>query len=678
MNKTNKLSNEEKNALYQLKRLAKKIEKHNELYHKNDSPIITDREFDILVKQNNLLEKKYPNLVIKNSPNKMTGGSISKKFEKSIHKLPMLSLANAFNEKDLIEFIARIKKFLNYGLEKKINFICEPKIDGLSINLYYKNGKLISASTRGDGKIGENVTNNILTIKDIPLILSGSNHPKEIEIRGEIFLNKKDFLIINDKLEDKYKFSNPRNAAAGSLRQLNTNITKTRPLKFLAHGIGAVSNNYDNLSTLYHNLKKWNIPFNNLIINSDSIKGMMTYYKKISDQRNNIEYDIDGIVFKINNIVLQNRLGFVGKNPRWAIALKFSAEKSKTVIKKIDFQVGRTGAITPVARLDVVNIGGVIVSNATLHNFDEIEKKDIRVGDLIEIQRAGDVIPQITKVIDKPATRGNKIIPPTNCPICDSKTVKEKEEAVLRCENIMGCEAQIVGRLKHFVGKKSLNIDGFGEKQILQLRKLGFIKNYIDIFKINKFEKKIINLEGWGRTSYRNLINSIEKSKEVEFNKFIYSLGIRFVGETISMLLAREFIKTEILISSLDKKIKLLNIDGLGPKAINSITSYFQNKNNKKIVCDLNKILKILPYQKSEYNNEFSGKNIVFTGALSKLSREEAKHIAIRLGAKILNSVTKKTDFLICGDKPGSKASKAKELNIKILSENEWISKTNA
>ena len=483
----------------------------------------------------------------------------------------MLSLANAFEENDLVEFISRIKKFLNYESKITINFVCEPKIDGLSINLYYKNGRLIKASTRGDGKVGENVTNNIKTIKNIPLTINSNNCPKEIEIRGEIFLKRKDFFLINDKLDTKNKFSNPRNAAAGSIRQLDPNIAKKRPLRFLAHGIGISSKKYENLIQFHEDLIKWNIPSNNLIKISNSISDMMKYYQTIAMQRNSIEYDIDGIVFKINDFLLQKRLGFVGKNPRWAIALKFSAEKSNTLIKKIDFQIGRTGAITPVARLETINIGGVMVSNATLHNFDEIKKKDIREGDIIEIQRAGDVIPQVTKVIKKPVSRGPKIKAPTRCPVCGSKTIKEENETILRCKNTSECEAQKFGRLKHFVSKKSLNIEGLGEKQLLQLWKLKIVNNYIDIFHIKKNKTNILKLEGWGETSYKNLLNSINASKKIEFNKFIFSLGIRFVGEMISMILAKEFIKITNILNSSNLKERLSNIDGLGPKAIDSI-----------------------------------------------------------------------------------------------------------
>ena len=409
-----------------------------------------------MIKENNFLEKKFPSLILKNSPNKKVGGSVSKKFLKSTHYTPMLSLSNAFNQEDLKEFIERLRKFLNIDYTKKIEFINEPKIDGLSINLVYEKGNLKIASTRGDGYQGENVTKNVLTIKEIPLKLKGSNIPDLIEIRGEIFLTKNDFNTLNYKLNSNEKFSNPRNAAAGSLRQIDSEITKQRPLHFLAHGLGFSSKKYEQLLNFYFDLKQWGIPTSNLIEISNLDNEMMEYYEKINKKRNEIKYDIDGIVFKLNDIVLQSRLGSVGKNPRWAIALKFLAEKTNTVIKKIELQVGRTGAITPVARLKPVNISGVVVSNATLHNFDEIIKKDIRVGDIVEIQRAGDVIPQVVKVIKKSSNRNSQVIIPKYCPVCGSKTIRENTEAVIRCENNIDCKAQILGQLKHFISKKGL------------------------------------------------------------------------------------------------------------------------------------------------------------------------------------------------------------------------------
>ena len=672
--KNKNLSDEEKKALLRLKKLVEKIHYHNKLYHEKDKPEISDNKFDKLVKENNILEKKFPHLILINSPNKIVGGSVSKKFSKSIHKTPMLSLSNAFNKEDLKEFIKRLRKFLNIDSSKNIEFVNEPKIDGVSINLFYEKGNLKNASTRGDGFQGENVTENVLTVKDIPSKLKSANTLDAIEIRGEIFITRDDFITLNEKLNDKEKFSNPRNAAAGSLRQIDPKITKQRPLHFLAHGLGSCTKKYIKLSNFYSDLKLWGIPTNNLIEISNSDNEMMEYYKKINKKRAKINYDIDGIVFKLNDIPLQSRLGFVGKNPRWAIALKFSAEKTNTVIRKIDLQVGRTGAITPVARLDPVYISGVIVSNATLHNFDEIKKKDIRVGDTVEIQRAGDVIPQVVKAIKKSIDRDPQISIPKYCPVCGSKTIKANEEAVVRCENNINCKAQILGQLKHFISKKALNIDGFGEKQLIQFWKLGYLQNYTDIFKIEKYREKILQLEGWGQLSFNNLLESCETSKKIQFDKFIYALSIRYVGETISSLLARELINISNLINHNKIKNTLTNIDGLGPKAVNSITNYFKNKNHRKILRELIEILDIQPYKKPILNNKFNGKKIVFTGKLSALSRDEAKHKALQLGAKILSSISMNTDYLICGEKPGSKVIKAKEFNIKILSEQEWIS----
>ena len=670
-----KLSEKEEKALKRLKNLSSLINKHNILYHQKDKPIISDGEFDNIIKENNKLEKDYPHLVLQSSPNKIIGGSVSKKFEKNYHKEQMLSLSNAFSKNDLEEFIKRIKKFLSLDELQDIEFICEPKIDGLSLNLNYEKGILISASTRGDGKVGENVTNNIINIKDIPKRLMGKNFPNEVEIRGEVFLNKKDFIKLNKSLNEKNKFSNPRNAAAGSLRQLDANITKQRPLNFIAHGLGYSSKKYDTYLEFYEDLKKWNIPSNKLKEINSSLKSLDRYFNEIEKIRNRIEYDVDGIVFKLNDVNLQKRLGFVGKNPRWAVAQKFSAEKSITKIKKIDFQVGRTGAITPVARLLEVNIGGVIVSNATLHNFDEIEKKDIREGDLVEIQRAGDVIPQVLKVIKKDKSRKNIVKPPKLCPICKSKTVKEDGEAVIRCEN-NNCRAQILGSLIHFVSKKSLNIEGLGEKQIIQFYNNGMIKNFVDIFYIEKHKDKILELEGWGELSFNNLISSINNSKEINLNKFILALGIRFIGETLSNLLAKEFLNISNFFTNSKNKDRLNNIDGLGPKAINSLYNYFKDNDNLVIIEKLKNLLNILDYKITISNSIFNNKNVVFTGTLIKLSREEAKHLAIQLGAKISSSVTKKTDFVIIGDNPGNKAKKAKELGIKLIHEDELIKET--
>ena len=665
----------EKGINKRLKELLAIIKKHNKLYHQKDTPIISDEEYDNLIKENNYLENKFPHLKLKNSPNNIVGSKILKKFSKIEHKIPMLSLANAFNEKDLKEFIERIKKYLNLNNKNTLLFFCEPKIDGLSLNLYYENGKLISASTRGDGKIGENVIKNIANIEGIPTVLKDSNIPKKIEIRGEVFLKKKDFINLNDRLDDKNKFSNPRNAAAGSLRQLDPNISKKRPLHFIAHGIGYSEQNYKTIEEFYKDLIKWKIPIGEDLMIVDSLNSMMKYFKNIERKRGSLSYDIDGIVFKINDYELQKRLNFVGKNPRWATALKFSAEKTITKIKGIDFQVGRTGAITPVARLEEVNIGGVIVSNASLYNFDEIHKKNICVGDMVQIQRAGDVIPQILEVVEKNKKGNKKILIPKYCPSCNSKIFKDKDEAILRCNNLFNCESQILGQINHFVSKKAINIDGFGEKNIKLLYDKKIIKNIADIFSVNLNKKEILKLEGWGELSYDNLIISINKSKETTLEKFIFSLGIRFVGENTSNLLAKEFININNLIINSNNYDVLSNIDGLGPKAINSIIKYFLNKKNLEMIHQLIVHFEIKKFKKNLNKNIFSDKKLVFTGSLKNLSREEAKNLANQVGAKISSNISKNTDFLIIGDHPGSKFRRAKELNIKILNEEEWIKK---
>ena len=473
------------------------------------------------------------------------------------------------------------------------------------------------------------------------------------------------------------KFSNPRNAAAGSLRQLDPRITINRPLKFIAHGLGFTDKKYTNIENFYKDLLIWKIPHSQYLKKVDTIESMYEYFKNIEINRNNINYDIDGIVYKINNYDLQKRLGYVGKNPRWATALKFTAEKSSTKILDIDFQIGRTGAITPVARLEPVNIAGVIVSNATLHNFDEIKKKDIKIGDIIQIQRAGDVIPQVVKVLKNNKNQNNLVKAPNNCPVCGGITVKEKNEAVLRCTNTYKCQAQILGQLIHFASKKSMNIDGFGEKQIEQFYNLNFIKKSSDIYNLNIFKEKIIKLEGWGETSFKNLLKSIDKSKNISLDKFIFSLGIRFVGETISRLLAKEFISIDNFIKESQNIEKMSLVDGLGPKAIDSIKSYFSNNENYKTVLSLISLLNIKKFKQNKITNFFTNKNLVFTGSLKNLSRDEAKHLTQEAGAKISSSLSKNTDFLVIGEKPGSKHKKAMELNIIILSEDELIKKLN-
>ena len=671
-----KIKNNEKLVIKRLKILAKVIEKHNHLYHNLDKPKITDLEYDKLVKENNELENNFPHLILSNSPNKNVGSKVKSKFEKIKHLSQMFSLGNAFNSNDIQEFIKRVNKFLNNTKTNNFKFLVEPKIDGLSLNLLYQNGKLISAGTRGDGFVGENVTDNIKKIRDIPNNLNNS-FPDLIEIRGEIFIDKDDFKFINSKLSIENRFANPRNAAAGSLRQLDTSISHNRPLKFIAHGIGKTSKSYKSIEEYYIDLRKWNIPTNNFCYFCNSIDEIMKQYEKINNIRGEINFDIDGLVIKIDSMDLQNRLGYVGKNPRWAIALKFSSEKANTIIEDIDFQVGRTGAITPVARLKPVNIGGVIVSNASLHNFDEINKKNINILDTVEIERAGDVIPYVKKLVKKNNISKKKFLIPKVCPDCGSKIVKEIDEAVLRCSNKYGCDSQILGQIIHFISKKSLNIDGFGEKQAKQLFELKIINKYEDIFNLLKFKKEILKLDGWGELSFKNLINSIEKSKNITLEKFIYSLGIRHIGEINSEILAKEFRDLNKLIYSINNREKLKNIDGVGPKAIESICEFFSNDKNVETLKKLQNLVKISNPEVNKMNNYFSNKNLVFTGTLVSLSRDEAKYLAKNNGAKILSSISKNTDYLIIGQKAGSKIQKAKMLGVKIIDEKQFLLKIN-
>ena len=673
----NKKKGQQQKIINRLKKLSNLINKHNHHYHTKDQPLIDDWEYDELIKENLELESKFPDLKLKISPTNQVGAKIEYSFSKSTHLSSMYSLSNGFNEEDLIEFDERVKKFLNIENTKKLEYICEPKIDGLSLNLTYKNGNLISAATRGDGRIGEDVTKNISNIKNIPSKLK-YEYPNLIEIRGEVFITKLDFEKINSKLDEKYKFSNPRNAAAGSLRQLDYNISKSRPLKFLAHGIGISSKDFLKIDNFYRNIKKFGINANSLNLKTTNLKSIYKFYSEINNKRSGLKYDIDGLVIKLNDLSKQKRLGVVGKNPRWSIALKLSAEKAQTLIKDIDFQVGRTGSITPVARLESINLGGVIISNATLHNFDEIKKKNIQVGDIVEIQRAGDVIPQVLKVIKKNNKKNKIIKAPEKCPVCGSLTYKEVGEAVLRCTNKNGCYAQQILQLTHFIGKKAMNIDGFGEKQIKQFFNFKLINNIIDIFFLKERKEELNKLEGWGNLSIEKLINAIEKSKIVNLDKFIYSLGIRFIGEINSEILAKEFKTINNFINLSNNTNVLSNIDGLGPKAISSIKDYFTYDENLNLIKKISKILNIKDNKSNNTENFFNGKNLVFTGTLNSVSRDEAKYMAKEVGAKILSVVSSNTDYVIIGEKAGSKSKKAKELNLMLLSEEEFLSKIKA
>ncbi len=659
---------------------VEKFNKHNELYYLKDNPSITDQEFDELKHSILELEKKYKYLRHKKSPSKIVGFKPSKNFIKKKHKVPMLSLSNIFDKEDLINFEKKIKNYLNLKINQTFEYSVEPKIDGISASLTYKNGKLESGLSRGDGYEGELITENLKTIKDIPKTIKQKDFPKNIEIRGEVYINKNDFEKI------KEKFANPRNAASGSLRQKDSSETKKIPLKFIAYTFGSFeNNNFKYQSEFLNFLGKWGFKtskHNKVIKNlNDLIKN----HEKFEKRRYELNYDVDGLVYKINDLKLQNRLGFVGNAPRWAAAHKFSAASSFSKILKIDIQVGRTGALTPVAKVEPVNIGGVVVSNATLHNEDEIYKKDIRIGDIVKIERAGDVIPHVISVdLKKRSSKSTKYIFPDKCPSCGSQVEKEfnnqtkKYDAVKRCSSEgYSCEKITIEKIKHFVSKDALNIDGLGKKVIEKFWETKLIRLPQDIFKLEY--NKIENLEGWGTKSVLNLKYSINKSKNITLNKFIFSLGIRHIGQENAKLIAKHLQKKEnfLNISKNYDFSSFLNIDGIGEIQISSIKKFFSLTENLKVVKELSTYLDI----QNEYtNNSGKLKNLSFmiTGKLENLSRAEVKSIIEKNSGKMLSSVNKKLDYLIVGEKPTvKKVNQASELGIKIINQKQLNSLLN-
>ena len=661
-----------------LKELVDKINYHNDLYYNKDKPKISDAEYDDLIVQLRKIKKKLPNLKDVENPLIKIGGKVSEEFTKFNHPTRMLSLDNAMTKEDLDNFIRKIKRFLSLK-DTDFDFSIEPKIDGLSVNLVYENGDLVIAATRGDGLNGEIITGNVSTIREIPQKLKATSPPKQIEIRGEIFITKKDFLDLNTKSNNQ--FANPRNAAAGSLRQLDKEITARRPLRFIAHGFGAFEGEKKTYYDQMKEFKTWGVPISPYLKVVKNIDDLLKNYNSINDKRSEIPYDIDGLVYKMNNLLYQNRLGTVGKTPRWAVAHKFASETAKTNIKKIDIQIGRTGSVTPVARLEPINIGGVLVSNATLHNFEEIEKKDIREGDTVIVERAGDVIPHILEVVSgKNKNRSDLFVPPKKCPVCNSSIVIDSEEVVVRCSGTQICEAQIVGRLKHFVSRSALDIEGLGDKQISFFYKKKIISNYADIFKLEKNKDQIVNMDGWGELSFNNLIKAINDKRKINLSKFIYSLGIRFVGEKNAHAIAlafknvKEFTKfyknDEITVQEII--INLENTDGLGPKAIQSFKEYSDYEDNRNQILQLLEEVDLVIKSIKTINSSITGKKIIFTGTLNSMSRAEAKSKAEKLGAKVVSSINKSTDILIAGEKSGSKLKKANELGVQIIDEEGW------
>ena len=649
------------------------FKKHNKFYYENSSPLISDKEYDKLKKEILDLEKKYTFLKNNFSPSQTVGFKPSKNFLKFKHRQKMLSLSNAFKEEDLINFEKKIFNFLNEKVY--LEYSVEPKIDGISASLTYKNGVLVYGVSRGDGREGEIITDNLKTIKDIPHKVENSNFPKDIEIRGEVFINKNDFEKI------KGTFANPRNAASGSLRQKNSAETSKIPLNFIAYTFGYFEDNKFKLqSDFLNDLQIWGFKtskYNKIV---KDISGLVSLHNKFEKERFQLEYDVDGLVYKVNNLQLQKRLGFTSNAPRWAIAHKFSADYTYSEILNIDIQIGRTGALTPVAKVKAVNIGGVVVSNATLHNEDEILRKDIRIGDTVKIERAGDVIPHVIEVdFKKRKNSSKKFIFPTKCPSCGSKTEKDfnkitkKYDAVRRCGSEgFECEKIAIEKIKHFISKEALNIDGLGKKVVEKFWDLKLIKSPEDIFKLDY--DKISNLDGWGKKSISNLKYSIEKANEVTLDRFIFSIGIRHIGIENAKLIADHSKTIENFLDIINKKNinQLLNIDGIGETQIQSIEKFIKNRAN---INNINKLQKVLSIQKLEINKKgkLKDKTFMFTGKLIDISRAEAKSLIEKNSGSIVSTVNKKLNFLIIGEKPtNKKVELAKKIGVKIINQQEW------
>ncbi len=669
--------------------LCQQIDKADQQYHAEDAPDLTDAAYDKLRAELIALEKQYPDLITPKSPTQRVGAAPSKTFQKIKHAVPMLSLSNVFSAEEAEDFIARLRKFLSLSAEEEVEIIAEPKIDGLSCSLRYEKGILIMAATRGDGEQGEDITANVRTIKGIPQTIPADNVPDILEVRGEIYMGNREFTTLNNDLEAQGKkpFANPRNAAAGSVRQLNTAITAGRNLGFFGYALGETSHPFaDTQEEIRAHLAGWGIPTTDYAL-CTSLQAIMKNYNKILNDRPDLNYDIDGIVYKVNRLDWQERLGFVARAPRWATAHKFPAEQAITIIRDIDIQVGRTGALTPVARLEPITVGGVVVSNATLHNADEVKRKDVRITDHVVIQRAGDVIPQVVSVLMNKREQGaTEFKFPTHCPVCDSLAIREGEDVITRCTGGLICGAQAVERLKHFVSRLAFDIDGLGAKIIELFWERGLIKTPADIFRL---EETTISLtpplkewEGWGELSVKNLFSSINDRRNIALNRFIYALGIRQVGEATAKRLAGVYGTIETLKSAMaaaqDRESEafqdLIAIEDIGPGVTDDLLGFFAEEHNLEVLADLQKQLTIQPYEApTRTDSPVSGKTIVFTGTLSLMSRQESKAKAESLGAKVSGSVSKKTHYVIAGTDAGSKLKKANELGITVLSEQEWI-----
>ena len=668
-------------VIEQLTSLRNLIRHHEYCYYVLDAPEIPDSEYDKLIKQLQKIEQQYPDLITTDSPTQRVGGAPLAQFASIKHELPMLSLDNVFDESSFIAFNKRVKDRLHLNENEQVEYCCELKLDGLAVSILYENGKFSKAATRGDGTTGEDITANVRTIKTIPLVLTGENIPARLEVRGEVFMTHKGFAKLNADAEKRNEkvFANPRNAAAGSLRQLDPKITAKRPLSFYCYGVGIIEGSslpdthYDRLMQF----KAWGLPVSDKVEKRQGAQAALDYFKQIGEQRMSLDFDIDGVVIKVNSIALQNELGFVARAPRWATAFKFPAQEEVTQLNKVDFQVGRTGAITPVARLEPVSVAGVIVSNATLHNSDEIARLGIREGDYVTVRRAGDVIPKIVAVLlDRRPTDTKEIVFPTHCPICGSLIVRDEGQAISRCAGGLICPAQRKEALKHFVSRRAMNVDGMGDKIIEQLVDKDYVKTPADLYKLNL--PTLCSLDKIGEKSANNLLNALDTSKNTTLSRFIFALGIPNVGEVTAENLVNQLGNLSAIENASLEQLQTVN--DIGVVIAESIIDFFQEPHNRNVIEQLTSEeinihwQDITPQtQTTIVDSPFSGKTIVLTGTLSVLTRDEAKNKLKQLGAKVTGSVSKNTDLVIAGEAAGSKLDKAQELGIKVIDEQEML-----
>jgi DNA ligase (NAD+) len=680
-------------AKAELKRLVVEIGEHDKRYYQEDAPTVSDAVYDALRRRNDAIEQRFPELIRADSPSRRIGAPPAQKFAKIRHAIPMLSLGNAFSDEEVSEFVERVRRFLRLPQDERVAVVAEPKIDGLSCTLRYQGGRLASGATRGDGFEGEDVTANVATITDIPNRLGGIDVPEICEIRGEVYMSHADFAALNERQgkQGKQIFANPRNAAAGSLRQLDASITASRPLRFFAYSYGEMSRvPADTQSAMLKWFERVGLKTNPLTRVCHGVEELLAFHRNMESRRATLGYDIDGVVYKVDRLDWQRRLGFVSRNPRWAIAHKFPAEKATTIVKMIDIQVGRTGALTPIARLEPVTVGGVVVSNATLHNEDEIERLGVRVGDTVTIQRAGDVIPQVLGVVEDRPRGARPYRFPKTCP-CPLKTavVREaitggQEGARSHCTGEFACPFQRIEHLKHFVSRRAFDIEGLGEKQIELFYQQGWVREPADIFTLERRNAKISleEHEGFGEVSVRNLFNAIRQRRQISLERFIYALGMRHVGETTARALARAYGSWEAFhraslaaaAGDVETKAEMDNIDQIGDTVIDAIAAYFSESHNRKIVERLTaEMTDIVDAERPASDSAVVGKTVVFTGSLEKMTRDEAKAMAERLGAKVAGSVSKNTDYVVAGPGAGAKLAKARDAGVAVLTEDEWF-----